>query len=127
MLTREELDAIAEIAIEHDMIVISDEIYEKINYDGNVHMSIGSLPGMAERTLTVNGFSKAYAMTGWRLGYVAGPSEIMRQVAKIHSHSVTCATSFGQAGAVAALEGPQDFIDSMVEAWDSRRHLIASG
>ncbi|MGA7670509.1 MAG: pyridoxal phosphate-dependent aminotransferase [Nitrolancea sp.] len=127
MLTREELTAIAEIAIEHDMIVISDEIYEKINYDGNVHVSIGSLPGMAVRTLTVNGFSKAYAMTGWRLGYVAGPSDIMRQVAKIHSHSVTCASSFGQAGAAAALEGPQDFIDSMVEAWDRRRHLIASG
>ncbi len=127
MLTREELTAVAEIAIERDMIVISDEIYEKISYDGNVHVSIGSLPGMAERTLTVNGFSKAYAMTGWRLGYVAGPNDIIRQVAKIHSHSVTCASSFGQAGAVAALEGPQDFIDSMVEAWDRRRHLIARG
>ncbi len=127
VLTRDELGAIAEVAIEHDLIVISDEIYEKITYDGNVHVSTGSLPGMAERTLTVNGFSKAYAMTGWRLGYVAGPTAIIRQVAKIHSHSVTCATSFGQVGAVAALEGPQDFIDSMVEAWDRRRHLIASG
>ncbi len=127
MLTRDELTALAEIAIERDMLVISDEIYEKISYDGNVHVSIGSLPGMAERTLTVNGFSKAYAMTGWRLGYVAGPADVMRQVAKIHSHSVTCASSFGQAGAVAALEGPQDFIDSMVEAWERRRHLIARG
>ncbi len=127
MITRGELESIATLAIERDLIVISDEIYEKINYDGNVHISIGSLPGMAERTMTVNGFSKAYAMTGWRLGYVAGPREIIRQVAKIHSHSVTCATSFGQVGAVAALDGPQDFIDSMVEAWDRRRHLISSG
>ncbi len=127
MLSREELNAIAEIAIERNMVVISDEIYEKISYDGNQHISIGSLPGMAERTLTVNGFSKAYAMTGWRLGYVAGPQEVMRQVAKIHSHSVTCATSFGQAGATAALEGPQGFIDMMVEAWDRRRHVIVSG
>lgn len=127
ILTRTELDAIAEIAIERDLIVISDEIYEKITYDGNIHISIGSLPNMAERTLTVNGFSKAYAMTGWRLGYVAGPEEIIRQVAKIHSHSVTCATSFGQAGAVAALNGPQGFIDFMVEAWDRRRHMIAAG
>ncbi len=127
MVTRGELESIATLAIERDLIVISDEIYEKINYDGNVHISIGSLPGMAERTMTVNGFSKAYAMTGWRLGYVAGPREIIRQVAKIHSHSVTCATSFGQVGAVAALDGPQDFIDSMVEAWDRRRHLISSG
>jgi aspartate aminotransferase len=127
MLTREELGVIAELAIERDMIVISDEIYEKISYDGNQHISIASLANMAERTLTVNGFSKAYAMTGWRLGYVAGPREIIRQVAKIHSHSVTCATSFGQVGAVAALEGPQNFIDSMVEAWDRRRHMIVSG
>lgn len=127
MLTRDELGVIARLAIERDLIIISDEIYEKISYDGNVHVSIGSLPGMAERTLTVNGFSKAYAMTGWRLGYVAGPHNIIRQVAKIHSHSVTCATSFGQVGAVAALEGPQDFIDTMVEAWDRRCHLITSG
>jgi aspartate aminotransferase len=127
MLTRTELDAVAQLAIERDLVVISDEIYEKITYDGNTHISIGSLPGMAERTLTINGFSKAYAMTGWRLGYVAGPEEFIRQVAKIHSHSVTCATSFGQAGAVAALSGPQGFIDVMVEAWDRRRHLIASG
>ncbi|HVB65937.1 MAG TPA: pyridoxal phosphate-dependent aminotransferase [Nitrolancea sp.] len=127
VLSLDELNAIASVAVEHNLIVISDEIYEKITYDGNVHISTASLPTMADRTLTVNGFSKAYAMTGWRLGYVAGPTEIIRQVAKIHSHSITCAASFSQAGAVAALEGPQDFIDSMVEAWDQRRHLIAAG
>jgi aspartate aminotransferase len=125
--TREELEAIASVANERDLIVISDEIYEKITYDGYMHISTGSLPSMADRTLTLNGFSKAYAMTGWRLGYIAGPVEIIRQIAKVHSHSITCAASFSQVGAVAALEGPQDFIDSMVEAWDRRRRLIAAG
>ncbi|HEX3723102.1 MAG TPA: pyridoxal phosphate-dependent aminotransferase [Nitrolancea sp.] len=125
--TRDELEAIASVANERDLIVISDEIYEKITYDGYMHISTGSLPSMADRTLTLNGFSKAYAMTGWRLGYIAGPVEIIRQIAKVHSHSITCAASFSQVGAVAALEGPQDFIDSMVEAWDRRRRLIAAG
>lgn len=127
VLTREELEVVAAIAQERDLIVISDEIYEKIVYDHHQHISIATLPGMAERTITINGFSKAYAMTGWRLGYLAAPAPIIKQVAKIHSHSVTCATSFAQYGAVAALEGPQGFIDTMVEAWDRRRRLISSG
>ena len=127
VLTRAELDDIAAVARERDLLVISDEIYEKITYDGYQPISIGSLPDMAERTLTVNGFSKAYAMTGWRLGYLAGPRPVIAQVMKVHGHSVTCATSFAQYGAIAALEGPQGFIDTMVEAWDRRRHLIASG
>ncbi len=127
VLTREELDAIAAVAAERDLVVISDEIYEKIVYDGRQHVSLASLPGMAERTLTVNGFSKAYAMTGWRLGYIAGPKPLIDQIMKIHSHSITCATSFAQRGAVAALEGPQEFIARMVEAWDRRRRLIAEG
>jgi aspartate aminotransferase len=82
---------------------------------------------MWERTLTFNGLSKAYAMTGWRVGYVAGPKVFINEIAKVHSHSVTQATSFAQAGAVAALTGPQDFIGQMVSAWDRRRHLISSG
>jgi aspartate aminotransferase len=127
VLTADELDAIREVAIDRDLVVIADEIYEKIVYDSNRHISIGSLPGMAERTLTLNGFSKAYAMTGWRLGYVAGPLELTKPIMTIHSHSVTCATSFAQRGAVAALQGPQDFIDQMVTAWDRRRSLISDG
>ncbi|HET9014654.1 MAG TPA: pyridoxal phosphate-dependent aminotransferase [Thermomicrobiaceae bacterium] len=127
VLSMPELEAIRGAAIEHDLIVISDEIYEKIVYDGYQHVSPASLPDMAERTLTCNGFSKAYAMTGWRLGYVAGPRPIIQQLLKIHSHSVTCANSFAQYGAAAALDGPQGFIDVMVEAWDRRRHLMASG
>jgi aspartate aminotransferase len=127
VLTTEELDAVTSVAIERDLLVFSDEIYEKILYDGHRHVSLASLPGMAERTLTFNGLSKAYAMTGWRLGYIAGPLALIKQIMKIHSHSVTCATSFAQYGGVAALTGPQDFIGTMVEAWDRRRHLITSG
>jgi len=124
VLTREEADAIVTVAQEHDIVVISDEIYEKIIYDGREHLSLAAFPGMAERTLTVNGFSKAYAMTGWRLGYVAGPALLIRQIMKVHSHSATCATSFAQWGGVAALEGPQDVIDAMVAAWDRRRRFV---
>jgi aspartate aminotransferase len=124
VLTREEAEAIVAVAQEHDILVISDEIYEKIMYDGREHLSLAAFPGMAERTLTVNGFSKAYAMTGWRLGYVAGPAPLIRQIMKVHSHSATCATSFAQWGGVAALEGPQDVIDAMVAAWDRRRRFV---
>src|SRR5919199_1408273 len=127
VLTTEEFEAITAVANEHDLLVFSDEIYEKILYDGHRHVGLASLPDMAERTLTFNGLSKAYAMTGWRLGYVAGSQALIKQIMKIHSHSVTCATSFAQYGGVAALEGPQDFIVPMVEAWDRRRKLIASG
>jgi aspartate aminotransferase len=127
VLDADEITTVCEAAQDHDLIVFSDEIYEKIVYDSHKHISIASQPGMAERTLTQNGFSKAYAMTGWRLGYVAGPTDIVRQIMKIHSHSVTCATSFAQRGAVAALTGPQDFIDEMVTAWDRRRKLIVDG
>jgi aspartate aminotransferase len=122
--TPEELDTVARLAQEHDLLVFSDEIYEKLVYDGRRHISIASLPGMRERTVTLNGFSKAYAMTGWRLGYLAAPAPIVKQILKVHSHSVTCATSFGQRGAVAALRGPQEPIGQMVAAWDRRRHLV---
>jgi len=82
---------------------------------------------MWERTLTLNGFSKAYAMTGWRLGFLAAPTPIVKQILKVHSHSVTCAASFSQRGAVVALNGPQDFIGQMVAAYDRRRHLVTDG
>jgi aspartate aminotransferase len=120
-----ELAAIATFAQEHDLLVFSDEMYEKILYDGQRHTSIATLPGMAERTLVFNGLSKAYAMTGWRLGYVAGPQPFMQQIEKVHSHSVTCATSFVQKAGVVALNGPQEFISQMVAAWDRRRRNLA--
>ncbi len=120
-----ELAAIAAFARERDLLVFSDEMYEKILYDGQRHTSIATQPGMAERTLIFNGLSKAYAMTGWRLGYVAGPRPYLEQIEKVHSHSVTCATSFVQKAGVVALTGPQEFIGQMVTAWDRRRRDLA--
>lgn len=125
--TEEELATVARLAQEHDFYVLSDEIYEKLVYDGAIHRSIAALPGMWERTLTLNGFSKAYAMTGWRLGFLAAPQPIVKQILKVHSHSVTCAASFSQRGAIVALNGPQDFIGEMVTAYDRRRHLVTDG
>jgi aspartate aminotransferase len=122
-----ELAAVAAVAQKHDLLVFSDEMYEKILYDDNTHVSVATLPGMAERTLIFNGLSKAYAMTGWRLGYAVGPAAYMKQVAKVHSPSVTCATSFVQAAGITALTGPQEFIAEMVEAWDRRRRNVADG
>jgi aspartate aminotransferase len=127
VLSQVEIDAICDVAKKHDLLVYTDEMYEKIIYDANTHISIGAQPGMHERTLTFNGLSKAYAMTGWRLGYVAGPAKFMDEIAKVHSHSVTCATSFAQFGGVAALTGPQEFIGEMVTAWDRRRRNLAAG
>ena len=125
--TRAELDVLAKLAQEFDLLVFSDEIYEKLIYDGHTHISIASLPGMRERTVTLNGFSKAYAMTGWRLGFLAAPAPIVRQMLKLYSHSLTCAASFSQRGAVAALAGPQDAIHRMVEAYDRRRRFVTAG
>lgn len=127
VLTINELTAVAEFAREHDLIVFADEMYEKILYDGAVHTSIATLPDMAERTLIFNGFSKAYAMTGWRLGYVAGPKPLIAEIEKVQGHSATCATSFVQTAGVAALSGPQEFIGEMVSAWDRRRHNLTTG
>ena len=120
-----ELAAIATFAQERDLLVFSDEMYEKILYDGQRHTSIATLPRMSDRTLIFNGLSKAYAMTGWRLGYVAGPQAYLQQIEKVHSHSVTCATSFVQKAGIVALNGPQEFIGEMVSAWDRRRRNFA--
>jgi aspartate aminotransferase len=125
--TTAELEAVASVAREHDLIVISDEIYEKLIYDGHVHTSIASLPGMQERTIIVNGFSKPYAMTGWRLGYVAAPRDLVKQIATVHSHTATCATSFAQVGGAMAYDGPQDCIAMMNEAYDRRRRMVSEG
>ena len=125
VLDEAELAAIATFAQERDLLVFSDEMYEKILYNRQRHTSIATLPGMAERTLVFNGLSKAYAMTGWRLGYVAGPQPYLQQIEKVHSHSVTCATSFAQKAGVVALNGPQEFIGQMVSAWDRRRRHLA--
>jgi aspartate aminotransferase len=127
VMTREEAEVLSSFAVAHDLMVWTDEMYEKIIYDGRQHLSIATFPDMVQRTLTFNGLSKAYAMTGWRLGYVAGPKAYISQMAKVNSHATTCATSFAQAGGTAALNGPQEIIGEMVKAWDRRRHLITDG
>lgn len=119
-----EIEEINKIAIEYDLIVISDEIYEKIVFDNLKFSSVASFPGMFERTITVNGFSKTYAMTGWRIGYLVAPENICREILKIHQHISTCATSFAQKGAVAALKGPQKPVEEMVKEYQNRRDLI---
>ncbi|WXJ82963.1 Aspartate aminotransferase [Moorella humiferrea] len=123
-MRKENLEALAELAIRHDLIIISDEIYEKLIYDGWKHWSIGSLPGMKERTFTVNGFSKAYSMTGWRVGYVAGPREIIEAMNQLKYAVSICTTSISQAAALAALTGPQDCIEETARIYNERR-LVA--
>ena len=120
---KDDLKGIAEIATDHNLTIISDEIYEKVRYEGE-HFSIASLDNMFERTYTVNGFSKAYAMTGWRIGWVTASKELMRPLEKIQQHSITCVTSFVQKAGLAALKGPQEPIDEMVRTFKKRRDTI---
>ncbi|ELY99690.1 aspartate aminotransferase [Natrialba chahannaoensis JCM 10990] len=117
------LEGVRDLAVEHDITVISDEIYKEITY-GVEPTSLGTLEGMAERTVTVNGFSKAYSMTGWRLGYFAGPEELIDQAGKLHSHSVSSAVNFVQHAGVEALENTDDAVADMVEAFGERRELV---
>jgi len=123
---RRVLEEIRDLAVDHNLYAISDEIYEKIIYDRQ-HISLGSLPGMEDRTVTINGFSKAYAMTGWRLGYLAGPREIMKWVTRLLSHSVSQATTFVQRAGIAAMQGPQHEVAAMVAEFKARRDLLIEG
>jgi len=118
------LEGVRDLAVEHDVLVISDEIYKEITYDGVEMTSLGTLSGMAERTLTLNGFSKAYAMTGWRLGYFAAPEEIISQAGKVHSHSVSCATNFVQHAGVEALRNTDEAVAEMRDAFEERRNML---
>lgn len=122
-----ELKAVAEVAQKYRLYVISDEVYEKIIFDGNKNISIGSFPGMQDLTITINGFSKAYAMTGWRLGYLAGPQNIVREILKVHQHSATCAPSFVQKAGVVALRGPQELVHKMAAEYQTRRDILLEG
>ncbi|UTF53407.1 pyridoxal phosphate-dependent aminotransferase [Natronosalvus rutilus] len=117
------LEGVRDLAVEHDVTVISDEIYKEITY-GVDPTSLGTLEGMADRTITVNGFSKAYSMTGWRLGYFAGPTDLIDQASKLHSHSVSSATNFVQYAGIEALENTDDAVTEMVEAFEDRRDLV---
>lgn len=125
MLDAAELEAIVEVARRHDLVVVSDEIYEKIAFDGRVHRSVAAV--LPERTLTVNGFSKGFAMTGWRLGYLAGPAPLLEPALVVHEHSVSCAASFAQHAGIAALEGDQGPIEQMRATYERRRDTMVRG
>jgi len=122
---RETVRGLCDLARDHDLVVVSDEIYEKILYEGE-HVSPASLDGMFERTVTANGFSKTYSMTGWRLGWLVAPKPMFEQIAKVQEHTITCATAFAQKAGVAALRGPQEPLEAMVREFRARRDLIVS-
>ena len=124
VFSREDLEAIAEVAKRHDLIVFADEIYEKIVYDDAKHVSIASLPGMEDRTIMINGFSKAYAMTGWRIGYVVAGKKLMATLRKLHYYAVLCPNAISQKAAYAALTGPQNCVSEMVKEYSRRRKLV---
>ncbi|HLX35515.1 MAG TPA: pyridoxal phosphate-dependent aminotransferase [Candidatus Limnocylindrales bacterium] len=127
VLTRGDLERIAELAIEHDLVVLADEIYGRILYDGAEHVSIGSLPGMADRTIVLDGFSKTYAMTGWRLGYAIVPTWLSQAYGTLIINTISGAVNFAQVGAVEALRGPQAEVDAMVAEFRARRDLVVDG
>jgi len=121
--SRGALEGVRDLAVDHDVTVISDEIYDEITY-GETPARIGTLEGMRDRTITINGFSKAYAMTGWRLGYFAGPDELVSEAGKLHSHSVSCAVNFVQRAGIEALRNTDESVAEMVAAFEDRRDLL---
>lgn len=123
IMEREDLEAIAEVIIKHDIYVISDEIYAELTYNSG-HVSIASLPGMRDRTIVINGFSKAFAMTGWRLGYALGPSMIIEQMTKVHQFAIMCAPTTSQYAAIAAMRDCDKDIIHMREAYNQRRRFL---
>jgi aspartate aminotransferase len=124
VLTKDEIDSVASVATELDLYVISDEVYEHLLYAGAKHYSLAAEPGMAERTITVNSFSKTYAMTGWRLGWLTAPETVAKLALKHQTQSITSATSFAMAAGVAALNGPEDCILEMLAAYADRRRFM---
>lgn len=124
VMTREDLEEIAEVVIEKDLYVVSDEIYAELTYTGENHVTIAGLPGMRERTILINGFSKSHAMTGWRLGYCCGPREIIEQMVKIHQFAIMCAPTNSQYAAVTALRDCDEEVSKMREAYNQRRRYL---
>ena len=123
VMEKEDLEAVAQFVIDHDLFVLTDEIYAELTYLEK-HVSIASFPGMRERTVYINGFSKAYAMTGWRLGYACAPEELLKQMLKIHQYAIMCAPTNSQYAAVEALRNCQDDVDRMREEYDHRRRYL---
>jgi len=123
VMTEADFKGIADLARDHNLMVLTDEIYEKLVYEGK-HVSIAALDGMYERTITLNGFSKSYAMTGWRIGWLVAHKDLMKPIDKIQQHSLTCCTSFAQKGALAALKGPQKCVEDMFAEFRRRRDYM---
>lgn len=126
VMSRERLSAIAAVAEQHDLLVVSDEIYDRLVYGVN-HVCLPSLPGMRSRTILLQGFSKSYAMTGWRVGYVVAPAEIMGTIYKVHQYTIMCAPTVSQYAALAALREGEPYVEEMVAEYDRRRRLIVGG
>ncbi len=126
LFTREDIERIAELALRHDLVVLADEIYGRIVYEGE-HVSIASLPGMLERTIILDGFSKTFAMTGWRLGYAVLPEPLIFPFGRLLINSVSGVSTFSQVAAIEALTGPQDEVEAMVEEFRARRDLVVDG
>lgn len=125
IMTREDLEPIAKFVVEHDLFVLSDEIYSELSYKGE-HVSIASFPGMKERTILINGFSKGFAMTGWRLGYACGPKKIIEQMIKIHQYAIMCAPTNSQYAAVEALRNCEGEVEEMRNAYNQRRRFLVN-
>ena len=124
IFSRKTLEKLSEIAIRNDLLVVSDEIYSQLVYDGAEHVSIASIPGMKERTITLGGFSKAYSMTGWRLGYMCAPEEIISACVRVHQYTITCASSFVQDAAIVALNECADDVEAMRQEYQRRKDFM---
>ena len=127
VMSREKLQALADLAARHDILVISDEIYDRLVYGGHQHVCFASIPGMRERTVTLGGFSKAYAMTGWRIGYAAGPETVLAAMRKVHQYTIMSAPTTAQFAALEALQTGEEHVQAMVSEYDRRRRLIVPG
>jgi aspartate aminotransferase len=127
MLDAHEVALLARVASEHELILVSDEIYEKVVFGERPHLSVGAHPDARDRTLTINGFSKAYAMTGWRLGWLSGPRDLVEAALTVHQHTVGCTSAFVQQGGVAALATPDPVLQEMVSHYRTRRDLVVDG
>ena len=127
IMEKADLEAIAGVLRETNVVVLSDEIYAELTFGGRRHVSVASIPGMHERTVVVNGFSKAFSMTGWRLGYACGPAPVIKQMVKIHQYAIMCAPTTAQYAAIEALRNGDDAVAAMKEEYDMRRRLIVNG
>ena len=127
IMEREDLERVAEVLRGTNIVVISDEIYSELTFGGKTHVSIASVDGMKERTIVVNGFSKTFSMTGWRMGYACGPAPLMQQITKIHQFAIMCAPTTAQYAAIEALKNGDDAVSTMREEYDMRRRLIVAG